>query len=222
MTCTTLARSEPLDGLPPLLRLALAYAPARSRSDLATFFALDARLAGIVRAAREPMLAQLRLAWWREQLAGAPQGPGLADPLLAALAEWPGPRQSLAGLAEGWEAMTGAAPLPSSAFAALAEARATALAGLAGSEAARAEALRTGRNWALYDIAGHLGDPRERAAALELARAQDWRAARLPRSLRPLAVLHGLAARTIWHDSPAAGPTPRAALVAVRIGLFGR
>ena len=57
-------------GLTPLHRLALAYAPAASRGAWLGFLALDMRLAAIVRAAREPMIGQIKLAWWRERLRG--------------------------------------------------------------------------------------------------------------------------------------------------------
>ena len=206
------------ESLPPLQRLALTYAPTATREPLLALLALDARLAGIVRASREPMLAQLRLTWWREQLGGGGTPAGSGDPLLEALRRWPGPAQVLATLADGWEALTGPAPLPPEAFLSLAEARAAAFAALADSP----HALRMARNWALADIAAHLADPREQGAALELARAQDWRQSGLPRGLRPLAVLHRLAAQTIWRDTPGAGPTRAALLGAMRIGLIGR
>lgn len=206
------------DSLPPLQRLALSYAPAATRDALLALIALDARLAGIVRSSREPMLAQLRLAWWREQLGSGSAVAGSGDPLLDLLRRWRGPAAALAALSDGWEAMTGPAPLPPEAFMTLAEARAAALAALADSPDAR----RMGRNWALADIAAHLSDPREQGAALALARAQDWRQARLPRSLRPLAVLHRLAASAIWRENPAAAPNRMALLSAMRIGLIGR
>lgn len=204
-----------IETLPPVQRLALAYAPAATRHALTGFFALDARLAGIVRNSHEPMLAQLRLAWWREALVGGRSG----DPLLALLEQWPGPRETLTGLVAGWEGMTGAAPLPSAAFLELAEARGAGFAALA--EAGEA-ALRMGRNWALADIAAHLSHPAEHLAVLDMARAQDWRREALPRALRPLAVLHGLAARAISKDVPATAITAFAVLAAMRIGLIGR
>lgn len=209
-------------GLPPLTRLALAYAPGGVRPALTLIFALDARMAGIVRGSREPALAQLRLAWWRERLAAGAGGGAGQDPLLALLAAWPGESAALAGLADGWEEMTGAAPLQGSAFIGLAEARAGALAALAEDDVSASAARRMARNWALLDLAMHLSDPRERDAALKLAREQDWRWQKLPRGLRPLAVLHGLAARTIQGENPDMGSGPLALLCAMRIGLFGR
>ena len=219
------AQNMPADqsrSIPPLQRLALAYAPAKSRGPLIALFALDARLADIVRHAHEPMLAQLRLAWWREQLAGGSGGPASGDPLLALLREWPGQGAALAGLADGWEAMTGPPPLPSSAFLALAEARGQGFAALADSPDLAAIALCMGRAWALTDIAAHLSDARERETVLALVRKQDWRWQRLPRKLRPLAVLHGLAARTNWLKNEPVALSPAALLAAIRIGITGR
>ena len=211
-----------IETLPVLQRLALAYAPAATRQVLTGFFALDARLSGLVRNSHEPMLAQLRLAWWREALGGTGSAPTSGEPLLVALEHWPGSRDALTGLAGGWEAMIGAAPLPPAAFLALAEARGRGFAALAPEGPPREAALRLGRNWALADIAAHLSHPAERETVQELARAQDWRRAPLPRALRPLAVLHGLAAREISKDAPALAISPLAALAAMRIGLLGR
>jgi 15-cis-phytoene synthase len=217
------AASPLIEVLPPLQRLALAYAPAPVRQPWIAVLALDARLAGILRSSREPMLAQLRFAWWREQLAsGGAAASRSGDPLLAVLASWPAEPSALSKLVDGWEAMTGNAPLPRSAYQALAEARAGAFAALADSPACAAEALRMGRNWSLADIAAGLSDASERRDALDLARAQDWRQARLPRSLRPLAILHGLAARGFRRDDRAAALSPAAMLTAIRIGLLGR
>ena len=199
----------------------MAYAPARCRASLLGLLALDRRLASIVRSSREPMLAQLRLAWWREQLSQDPAMWPEGEPLLAALKDWRGDRGPLAGLPAGWEAMTGTAPLPADSFECLAQARAEAFAALAGPHY-RVAALRMARNWALADIAARLSHPLEREAAMRLALAQDWRHETLPRDLRPLAVLHGLAARRIGMDRPDAEMSPVQFMAAVRIGLFGR
>ena len=91
--------------LSPLTRLALAYAPRTARPAWLAVLALDQRLAGIVRSAREPLLAQIKLAWWRERLAEPvarwPQG----EPLLSALAAWDGQAAALVALVAGWEAV---------------------------------------------------------------------------------------------------------------------
>lgn len=209
-----------LPQLHPVTRLALAYATRASREPLLAIMALDMRLAGIVRNSREPMLAQLRLAWWREQLrqdgAAWPEG----EPLLAALRSWNGRHRELEPLVDGWEAMTGTAPLPEAAFLQLADARGTAFAALADG-ADQAEAKRLGRNWALMDIAGRLTNPQERATVTALANAQDWRRGHLPRSLRPLIVLHGLAARSLRAGQNGITASPSSLVTAIRLGLLG-
>jgi phytoene synthase len=212
--------------LPPLSRLALAYAPAPARIPTLALLALDARLAGIVRRSHEPMLAQLRLAWWREQL-GSSHDDGWADgePILAGLRSWGGAHGPLVALVDGWEAMTGAAPLAAERLALLPAGRGAAFSALAhaiGAQHDAAEALRTGREWALADMLPRLGDEAERSALDELVAGEPWPRARLGRTLRPLAVLHGLARRR--RAGKAASPPAGASsmLAAMRIGLLGR
>lgn len=211
-----------LPQLHPVTRLALAYAPRASRLQLVALMALDMRLAGIVRNSREPMLAQLRLAWWREQLRQDSTAWPEGEPLLAALRSWDGKHSELAPLVDGWESMTGTAPLPETAFLQLADARGAAFAALVDGAHNKAEAERLGRNWALVDIAGRLTHPQERDAVTELARAQDWRGARLPRKLRPLVVLHGLAAHSLRAGESGITTSPRSLIAAMRLGLLGR
>lgn len=211
--------------LPAISRLALAYAPARSRLPTLALFALDARLAGLLRHSREPMLAQLRLSWWRESLARDYREWPEGEPLLAALRSWEGGHQRLAALVDGWEALTGPAPLPGQALQAMAHGRAEAFGALAhaigrGQEAPAA--YRLGEQWALADLAMRLGNAQERAAAAALAGSED-RCFRPPvsRALRPLLVLRGLAFRRLEKGSEAAAMSPAAVLKALRLGLLG-
>lgn len=206
-------------------RLALSYAPSSARPATLGLFALDTRLASLLRGSSEPMLAQLRLAWWRETLrqdrAAWPEG----EPLLVILQVWRGHLTALAGLVDGWEALTAPAPLAASAIDALASARGkafAALAGILGADRCQEEVLRMGRNWALADIASRLTHPAEQQAARDLMEAQDWRQAGLPRSLRPLSVLHGLAARSVRRGEALDAMSPTALASAVRLGLLGR
>ncbi len=210
-----------VEALPLSRRLALAYAPAENRAPMLALLALDWRLAGIVRSSREPMLAQLRLSWWREQLGTDGVAWPDGEPLLAALRSWDGRHGALLPLVDGWEALTGDAPLESFVFEQLAEARAEGFAALAGEESA-AVALRLGRNWALADLAARVSHPQERDAAHALARGQDWRGAHLPRPMRPLAVLHGLAARALRRGGNMDRIAPLDLVAALRIGLVGR
>lgn len=208
-----------LELLPGEQRLALAYAPAGVRPLLLGLFALDSRLAQVVRSAREPMLAQLRLAWWRERLAeSAPRG---GEPVLSLLAPMLAEGPGLSALADGWEALLGEGAIAAAGIEQFADGRAAAyrqLALLLGGDPAEAE--RAARNWALADLALHLSEPEERAAALQIAAAQDWRKPALPRALRPLAVLHGLSRR--HRGARALLDGPRGLAAAIRLGLLGR
>lgn len=213
-----------LQTLPAASRLALAYAPLRARLPTLALFALDARLAGLLRHSREPMLAQLRFSWWRESLGRDYKEWPPGEPLLAALRSWGGRHSALAGLVDGWEAMTGAVPLPSEALRAMSQGRGEAFAALArtlGSDGEVETARTLGFQWSLADLAMRLGDPRERDTAVALAMRERSRRPRVSRPLRPLLVLHGLAMRRLDKREDAAAISPAALLTALRLGLLG-
>lgn len=213
-----------VETLPAASRLALAYAPRAARLPTLALFALDARLAGLLRHSREPMLAQLRLAWWRESLGRDAEEWPQGEPLLAALRSWSGGHKALVALVDGWEALTGPAPLPAEALAAMAQGRADAFAALAtalGLEGEADAARRLGRSWGLADLAMRLGNPQERAAAASLAGVDGEAPPRVSRRLRPLLVLHALARRRAERGEEAAAHSPAALLTAMRAGLLG-
>lgn len=90
--------------------LACLYAPAGARPGLIALMALDCELAQLVVTTTEPMLGEIRLAWWRERLEGLDRGEVPAQPLLAALAAHALPVISgaaLAGLEDRWLDMLG-------------------------------------------------------------------------------------------------------------------
>ena len=210
--------------LPTASRLALAYAPAKARLQTLALFALDTRLAGLLRNSSEPMLAQLRLSWWRETLTRDENEWPEGEPLLAALRSWNGQHRSLSALVDGWEALTGTAPLPPGALREMAEGRAASLAALARSLALEQEAetaSHLGRQWAAADLAMRLGHSQERSAATALVAEGKDRRPRVSRSLRPLLVLHGLAHRRLEKGDEAAALSPAAMLKAMRLGFLG-
>lgn len=89
--------------LPAIQRLALAYAPARTRDATLALLALDGRLAGVLRSASEPMLAQIRLAWWRDILGREAAERPSGEPLVALLEPWGREAGELVALVDGWE-----------------------------------------------------------------------------------------------------------------------
>ena len=203
------------DALPPELRLALVYAPARSRDALLAVLGLDQRLAHMVSGAREPILAQVRLAWWRERLAD--DAPAIAgEPLLELVRDAAIARAPLRALVDGWEGLVGEPCLE--AVAQLADARAAALCRVPTGAANGQAGMASAREWALHDLSRMPGE--WGALADSLADAEVWAARPLPRGLRPLAIMHALARRSRKRGSVAQGPG--AIAVAVRVGLFGR
>ena len=208
------------DELPAPQRLALAHAPRRASEATLAVFALDCRLAAFLRRGQEPLLAQMRLAWWRDRLAEDPGKWPQGDPLLELLGSWDRPA-SLGPLVDGWECLLGET-LGAQAIDTFAAGRAAAFAALAAElRVADTAAKCAGRTWALADLAANLSDPAERQQVVAQAAGTD---ARLPkdRALRPLAILGGLGRRAIMRGGRPLLEGRGAALVAMRVGLFGR
>lgn len=211
--------------LPTMHRLALAYAPTRVRPAWLALLGLDSRLAGILRNSSEPMLAQIRLAWWRDMLArNEADRPG-GEPLLALIGSWGADQTRLVALVDGWENLAEPGSLGADAMQAFCEGRGAAcvtLAKVAGCSGAQEQARLAGEGWALADLSMRLSDPGEREEAARLVSERDWQRIALPRALRPLAVLHGLAASAARRGPEIRQPGANAMLLAMRIGLFGR
>jgi phytoene synthase len=205
--------------LPRPQRLALSYAPAAVRPATLALLALDARLAAAVRRRGEPVLAQMRLAWWRDTLSSDPQAWPRGDEVLGLLGEWRDPA-ALVPLVDGWEAILGE-ELDTAAIEQIARGRGAAFGQLArelGEEPEPAEACA--RLWALGDLAANLSQPSERMRVVAAARGLPR--PRLPRRLRPLAALAGLAQRSLARGGTPLLDGPRAVLVALRLGIGGR
>jgi phytoene synthase len=178
------------EDLPPLQRLLLAHAPARERQWNEIVWALDQRLAAVVRGVSEPMIALIRMAWWEEALVADDRSKGNGEPLVEAwraAAPSNETRAHAARLIEGWRSLvedrSDGGPIDLQRYA---DERGAGIFGLiGGAEAAMASA---GAIWALWDLSGHVRDLdlANRAIALgqQLASASSWREARLPRPLR--------------------------------------
>jgi len=211
-----------VETLPLAQRLALAYAPRAARSDTLALLALDARLAGIVRTDGEPVIAQMKLAWWRERLAQDPQDWPLGEPLLALLREGRLSTGALAPLVDGWEGLL-AEQLDEHVVHGFATGRAALWQGLAKAHAGAAEhAEQPAREHAIADLALNLGSEAEAALARDLAQGQPWTRPRLPRPLRPLAILHGLTRRALQRGAGEVLDGPGAMATALRLGILGR
>ena len=169
----------------------------RNRASLAALFALDARLAQTIASTREPIVGQMRLAWWREALVALDSTPTPAEPVLMAIASHVLPRgvpgKELGEMTTGWEAILGGEGGDAQARATHAEERgarlfAAAARILGGTGAGLAAA---GRGWALADLAAHSSDAvfaaaarAEAAAAIDEGLSHHW-----PVAIRPLGTL---------------------------------
>ncbi len=206
--------------LPQPQRLALTYAPARARPATEALLALDARLAAILRVRREPIAAQLRLAWWRDVLARPAAEWPRGEPVLDALHGWRDP-SGLSDLAVGWEALL-VDTLTPAAIAEFVAGRGRAFVCLAGELGVEqsGSAEEAARIWALADLAANISDRTERAMVVQYGR--DLVLPPLSASLRPLAVLAGLGARALELGGAPLLSGPGSTLLALRIGLAGR
>ena len=213
-----------IETLPLPQRLALSYAPRQAHAPTLALLALDTRLAGIVRSGGEPVIAQMKLAWWRERFGQSQAEWPLGEPLLTLLRESGIEHARMAPLVDGWEALL-SEQLGRSELAAFSRGRALAWAAVgdaAGNSASNEPVERAARAWALADLALNLGEASEADLTRAALRAEVGTGVRLPRQLRSLAVLYGLANRAIAAGTNDMLDGPAAMAVALRIGLLGR
>ena len=204
--------------IPEPQALALAWAIPLDRPLWRAAFALDAELGRVVARASEPMLAQIRLAWWRDRLREPSEHWPAGNPLLDLIGlSWGPDTRGLVAMIEGWNQLIGDAPLPSEAIADFAAGRAAPFDRIADTPGA-------GRRWALVDFAAHASDEAERRTAVMLAGLQKPTPLSTRRA-RPLAVLDRLAKRALRNaieGRPAFLATRSDALAAWRVGMTGR
>ncbi len=97
----------PPEDLAPPARLALAYAPKRVRAAWELVLRFDTRFARIVGASSEPLIGQMKLAWWRDAIGAAPPIRPKGEPLLSELSEVGDPEldRVVAALVDAWEGL---------------------------------------------------------------------------------------------------------------------
>lgn len=189
---------DPADTLDPVERLALAYADKSARPAWEALLLLQHRLADTARPGREPLMIQIRLAWWRDRLTEPAAKWPKGEPLLSRLHVWEQEAAALIGLVDGWEA----AVVGEDGGEALATARIAAFEALARLvNAADGEAVRL--------VARQMIDPVLPVASVP----------RLSRKMRPLSVLRAFAVR---EQSGGASRSLTDFAVLMRVGLLGR
>lgn len=198
-------------------RLAQVYAPANLQARYHAFFMFDALLGSIARSVGEPLPAQLKLAWWRDACGRLPDA--REHPVLEALGECSiAPPPLLVALVDAWEEVAVAEHDPPCSVEAVAKARSALIQHFTSLPDADVE--NATRLWTLVGLSAQAAYSGESAgigadgASISLTR--------LPRRLRPLAVLAGLAQRSAARGGGPLLGDRLSPLVAIRLGIFGR
>jgi len=204
----------------PLARLMSAYAGRDARRHR-LLWALDGRMAALVATTSEPMIGQIRLAWWGQALEDESGVEGRGEPLIDAMrAAGIAPPPGLVPWLNGWKALLGDADL-----AAFAAGRGGGLfRALAGREDVPDWLTRAGAVWALWDLSGQGGDGDLAREAVDLARrhlpgaALPW-----PAAWKPLRIAFGLARADVAKGRRAPPAlTPGLYLRLIALALRGR
>lgn len=186
--------------------LVLSYVRSPTRDRLAALWDLDATLGQVLGGGREPMIARIKLAWWRDALEGLDRSPPPPQPVLQMLAALVLPvgikGAELSGLEEGWSVLASLDSLDREAVEAHALRRGRLMFALSARLLGERNAPDGGELWALADLARHSRDQSDVQLALAAGRERLGTAVdRWPKRLRPLGMLAKLAARDIQSGS---------------------
>jgi len=187
--------------LSPPQRLAIVYAPAKVRNAFALLLQFDERLSDIVSRISEPMIGQLKLAWWRDALNAAPGQRPKGEPLLSVLFELERPELTTAvhGLVDAWEMLLMEEQWSDALLDSFAEARGQAVfGGYVGLLAKDLSVEAIATEWAKRDLATCYPNAMPTPFSVSTEKLPSQRA------LRPLTLLALLARgvsgpRLIWH-----------------------
>lgn len=216
------AVAEPL---PPEITLALAWSGVAVRAPLAVAFQLDRRLARIVQRTTEPMLGQMRLAWWREALDKPWDERPTGDAVLDGIGRhWQGREQALIQMVDAWELFVTAqdlGPAEATRFGAGRGAFFAALVPDPDETPLVPRLLAAGHCWAAADASQAVSRPEERGALIASGAAARRGTGRMSGEWRGLAVLGALGARSLDAGGMPLMDGRGASLVAYRAAIFG-
>jgi 15-cis-phytoene synthase len=185
--------------LNPPKRLALTYAKRHLRDVLALLLNHDVRLAQIVGNVKEPLIGQMRLAWWRDVMSKPAGERPTGEPMLAELAslEEQGADARLAcamlKLVDAWGELLADDEWSPEAIQRHTQAKAAAIfatfAALTGADPAGADQVLTiGERWALAELLQYCQTAKQHDAVVTRLDAGEP-VYRLPPTLRPLTIL---------------------------------
>lgn len=212
--------------LPPEVQLALAHTGAPYRVPLSIFFELDLRLGRILARTNEPMLGQMRLAWWRETIekpvAQRPSG----DPVLDAISEhWIDRDKSLISLIDGWEKLLAEPPLGRDHIMAFAQGRIEAVRAAFGAHSTQFDQSGAAVqicHWAIADLAAGVTLPEERKLLVEFGLENISSLKALGKPFKGIALLGALALRSLDKGGRPLMEGRGAAITAIRAAIIGR
>lgn len=212
--------------LPELARFAVATARRLDRPLFASLLALDYALEWAAAQAKEPLVTQIRLAWWRDELGKLSRGARPNNPTLEQLDRaWGGDAGRFANLVDAWEALAIAGDEHKLALDQLAQARAqgfVAIANRLGCGNCAADVIRAAQIWSFVDRARYGASDVSRDTAEAIAVTLSDGHSRLPRPMRPLAVLAGMARRSLARGGGHLLGDRISPFAATRIALIGR
>ena len=219
--------SEPTEILPAETEIALAHTPQNLRAALRIFFELDMRLGRIVAGTTEPMLGQVRLAWWRDMLGKPALERPNGDVVLDGIAlHWQEREADLQPLIDGWEYLLSDTQLTVEDARQATRLKSDALMAVFGQNSETAGTHQgyetAARAWICADFASKVSSAEERQIFLEIAQHSGRPSPALPRPARGLAVLGALGWRAVQAGGRPLMEGRGAALTALRAAMLGR
>ncbi len=218
------ASDEPLS---TEVQIALAHTQPSVRGALTLFFELDRRFARIVAATSEPMLGQMRLAWWRDMLGKPIDERPTGDVVLDKIGEhWLTREEALISLVDGWEQMLAEPPLTEDHAHLFVAGRQDALLAAYGKPPGLINGweayVAAARYWIFADLASNVSSTEERELLIELGMANGKSSPRLPSGARGLAVLGALGRRSLKRGGRPMMEGRTASIIATRAAILGR
>jgi len=184
------------------------------------------RLGRILAGTTEPMLGQMRLAWWRETLSKPIGERPTGDEVLDAVGvHWAGRETALIQLVDGWEQLLAEPRLGDEHARQFAQGRVEAMKA-AFSDKADAWDGRGAQipawHWALADLATSVSQPKEREMLVALGMDQQRPSKKLNSPFKGIALLGALALRSLEKGGRPLMEGRGASITALRAAIFGR
>lgn len=210
----------------PDAQLALAYAPAKLRTDYAALLGFDAALGQAFKATHEAGLIQIRLAWWRDQIGQENTREPVIASLNAMIFRHDVNVEMLERIIEGWAVLLDDLPYEDAALLEYARLRGASLFACAAQIGQCTVGDKAGIGWALTDFARHCSDKEtaKRAMALASDHLRHNVAVTLPKPMRSFAILTRFAQSDCTRppDQQRKAGSPYRAIQAIGFALFWR